>query len=63
MDAIVRTHDDKVQMIEDRNCTSRIPPRRHRYDGITSCKKRYKPRNLIECCFNKLEHFRPLDRA
>jgi transposase len=35
-----------------------IPPRRHRYDGITYSKKRYQQRNLIERCFNKLKKFR-----
>ena len=45
-------------LIEDQDCTPHIPPRRHRYDGITYSKKRYKQRNLIERCFNKLKHFR-----
>jgi len=45
-------------LIEDQNCTPHIPPRRHRYDGITYSKKRYKQRNLIERCFNKLKQFR-----
>ena len=46
------------ELIEDQDCTPHIPPRRHRYDGITYSKKRYKQRNLIERCFNKLKQFR-----
>ena len=45
-------------LIEDQDCTAHIPPRRHRYDGITYSKRRYKQRNLIERCFNKLKQFR-----
>ena len=39
------------ELIEDQDCTPHIPPRRHRYGGITYSKKRYKQRNLIERCF------------
>ena len=46
------------ELIEDQGCTPQIPPRRNRYDGITYSKKRYKQRNLIERCFNKLKQFR-----
>ena len=46
------------ELIEDQDCTPHIPPRRNRYDAITYSKKRYKQRNLIERCFNKLKHFR-----
>jgi len=45
-------------LIEDQNCTPHIPPRSNRYDGITYSKTKYKNRNLIERCFNKLKHFR-----
>lgn len=45
-------------LIEDQDCTAHIPPRRNRYDGITYSKTRYKQRNLIERCFNKLKQFR-----
>jgi transposase len=45
-------------LIEDQDCTPHIPPRRNRCDGITYSKKRYKQRNLIERCFNKLKQFR-----
>jgi transposase len=30
----------------------------NRYDGITYSKTKYKKRNLIERCFNKLKQFR-----
>jgi transposase len=46
------------ELIEDQDCTPHIPPRCNRYDGITYSKKRYKQRNLIERCFNKLKQFR-----
>jgi transposase len=46
------------ELIEDQHCTPHIPPRRNRYDGITYSKRRYKQRNLIERCFNKLKHVR-----
>src|SRR6202008_1247833 len=48
-------------------CTPHIPPRSNRYDGITYSKAKYKKRNLIERCFNKLKQFRHIatryDRA
>jgi len=46
------------QLIEDQDCTPHIPPRANRYDGITYSKAKYKRRNLIERCFNKLKQFR-----
>ena len=45
-------------LIQDQDCTPHIPPRRNRYDGITYSEKRYKDRNLIERCFNKLKQYR-----
>src|SRR6185312_2713607 len=45
-------------LIEDQNCTPHIPPKSNRYDGITYSKTKYKKRNLIERCFNKLKQFR-----
>ena len=45
-------------LIEDQNCIPLIPPRSNRYDGITYSKAKYKKRNLIERCFNKLKQFR-----
>lgn len=45
-------------LIEDQGCTPHIPPRSNRYDGITYSKTKYKKRNLIERCFNKLKQFR-----
>jgi transposase len=46
------------ELIEDRDCRPHIPPRCHRYDGITYSKRLYRQRNLIERCLNKLKHFR-----
>jgi transposase len=46
------------ELIEDHDCTPNIPPRRNRYDGIAYSTKRYKQRNLIECCSSKLKQFR-----
>ena len=45
-------------LIEDQECTPHIPPKSNRYDGITYSKTKYKKRNLIERCFNKLKQFR-----
>ena len=45
-------------LIEDQDCTPHIPPKSNRYDGITYSKTKYKKRNLIERCFNKLKQFR-----
>jgi transposase len=45
-------------LIEDQDCTPHIPPKSNRYDGITYSKAKYKKRNLIERCFNKLKQFR-----
>lgn len=42
-------------LIEDQNCTAHIPPKSNCYDGITYSKAKYKKRNLIERCFNKLK--------
>jgi integrase len=39
-------------LIEDQGCTSHIPPKSNRYDGITYSKRKYRKRNLIERCFN-----------
>jgi transposase len=45
-------------LIEGQDCTPHIPPKSNRYDGITYSKRKYKNRNLIERCFNKLKQFR-----
>ena len=45
-------------LIEEQDCTPHIPPRSNRYDGITYSKTKYRKRNLIERCFNKLKQFR-----
>ena len=47
-------------LIENQDCTPHIPPKSNRYDGITYSKIKYKKRNLIERCFNKLKHSRRL---
>ncbi len=46
------------EVIEDQDCTPHIPPRSNRVDEIKYSKRRYKQRNLIERCFNKLKQFR-----
>ena len=45
-------------LIEEQKCTPHIPPKSNRYDGITYSKAKYRKRNLIERCFNKLKQFR-----
>ena len=45
-------------LIEDQDCTPHSPPKSNRYAGITYSKTKYKKRNLIERCFNKLKQFR-----
>lgn len=45
-------------LIEDQDCTPHIPPRSNRLDAISYSKTKYKKRNLIERCFNKLKQFR-----
>lgn len=45
-------------LIEDQDCMPHIPPKSNRYDRITYSKTKYKKRNLIERCFNKLKQFR-----
>jgi len=46
------------ELIEDQDCTPHIPPRSHRWDGISYDKRKYKKRNLVERCINKLKQFR-----
>ena len=45
-------------LIEEQDCTPHIPPKSNRYEGITYSKTKYRKRNLIERCFNKLKQFR-----
>ena len=35
-----------------------IPPKSNRYDGTTYSKTKYRKRNLIERCFNKIKQLR-----
>ena len=46
------------EMIEDQDCTPVIPPKSNRIDDIPNSKRKYKRRNLIERCVNKLKQFR-----
>jgi transposase len=46
------------QMIEDQNCTPVIPPKSNRREEIPFSKRKYKKRNLVERCINKLKQFR-----
>jgi len=45
-------------MIEDQNCTPVIPPKSNRREEIPFSKRKYKKRNLVERCINKLNQFR-----
>jgi transposase len=45
------------EMIEDQDCTPVIPPKSNRRDHITFSKRKYKKRNLVERCINKLKQF------
>jgi transposase len=59
MNAIIEGHDGNVQMID--SSVVRVHQQaatQNRYDGITYSKTKYKKRNLIERCFNKLKQFR-----
>lgn len=46
------------QMIEDQDCTPVIPPKSNRISDIAYSKPKYKKRNLVERCINKLKQFR-----
>jgi transposase len=45
-------------MIEDQECTPVIPPKSNRIEDIAFSKRKYKKRNLVERCINKLKQFR-----
>jgi transposase len=45
-------------LIEEQGCTPVIPPKSNRYDGITYSRRKYRQRNLVERCINKLKQFR-----
>jgi len=46
------------EMIEDQDCTSVIPPKSNRIEDIPFSKRKYRKRNLVERCINKLKQFR-----
>ncbi len=45
-------------MIEDQNYTPVIPPKSNRREEIPFSKRKYKNRNLVERCINRLKLFR-----
>ena len=46
------------ELIEDQGCTPVIPPKSNRIDDIAFSRQKYKKRNLVERCINKLKQFR-----
>jgi transposase len=46
------------EMIEDQDCTPVIPPKSNRIEEIPFSKRKYRKRNLVERCINKLKQFR-----
>jgi transposase len=46
------------ELIEDQDCLAVIPPKSNRAKGIPFSKRKYKKRNLVERCINKLKQFR-----
>ena len=46
------------ELIEDRDCIAVIPPNSNRREEIPFNKRKYKKRNLVERCINKLKQFR-----
>lgn len=46
------------ELIKDHDCTPVIPPKSNRIDNITFSKRKYRERNLVERCINKLKQFR-----
>jgi transposase len=49
------------EMIEDQDCTPVIPPKSNRIDEIPFSRRKYKKRNLVERCINKLKQFRHIE--
>ena len=45
-------------LIEDQECTPVIPPKFNRIEAIAFNKRKYRKRNLVERCINKLKQFR-----
>jgi transposase len=46
------------ELIADQGCKAQIPPKSNRRDHIPFSKRKYKSRNLVERCINKLKQFR-----
>ena len=46
------------ELIEDQDCTPVIPPKSNRINDIPFSKRKYRKRNLVERCVNKLKQFR-----
>ena len=46
------------ELIDDQGCTAVIPPKSNRRDDIPFSKRKYRKRNLVERCINKLKQFR-----
>lgn len=46
------------ELIEGQGCIAVIPPKSNRRDNIPFSKRKYKKRNLVERCINKLKQFR-----
>ena len=45
------------ELIEDQGCTPVIPPKSNRTEDIPFSKHKYRKRNLVERCINKLKQF------
>jgi transposase len=46
------------ELIEAQGCKPQIPPKSNRIDGIPFSKRKYRKRNLVKRCLNKLKQFR-----
>jgi len=46
------------ELIENQGCNPQIPPKSNRREDIPFSKQKYKKRNLVERCINKLKQFR-----
>jgi len=46
------------ELIEEQDCTPVIPPKSNRTEEIPFSKRKYRKRNLVERCINKLKQFR-----
>lgn len=46
------------ELITEKGCTPVIPPKSNRVHALLFSKRKYRKRNLVERCINKLTHFR-----